>query len=272
MKKLKRSKSKLDYGVVGWTKVDERERVYDNYLAKLELDKLAKSGQENAKLRLKKEKYSIWFDMQPIAVQNRILKKMAARKKSDDNAAKRKELLHFAAFHSWNTAEQFVWVRDAILTCFKRCNNLEDSQQEGVILDAYQQDYIKAINEVLYAAEERIFKKIGRNISPKLYLQMRRLLQNRASKATEKARVLKAAQEGRTLVSSPNKNKIRKDDNKIPPKSAPNEVTNSARGRSTLPENFTNKSGNFPGKEKAVSSSPTNEADVKIMNDGGTYI
>ena len=173
------------YGLLGWTKADEYDRIIQNQRREGELKRIAEKGRQDAIDRIQNEKYQLWFGMQPLAVQQRILHKKEARIKSEKNHKERLYYLNMAAFHGWDNKQQFIWVRDAILSCFKRAEALEESQQAGNILDAYQVEYLKGMKDVLLPSEDRVFNKIGRNINKELFHFVRKTLQKRANKAVE---------------------------------------------------------------------------------------
>jgi hypothetical protein len=84
-----------------WTEEDQQKRDEAIAIRRKYLEKLLIKSQKAIAKRLLKEKKKLWFDLQPLNVQQRILKSRAYRQVSRANRRYRAYHIKQAAFHWW---------------------------------------------------------------------------------------------------------------------------------------------------------------------------
>lgn len=84
-----------------WTMTDEKRRISRQARRDIEKAEYVRVGIAKAQSRVDEQKQLLWFQLQPLHIQKRILKQRAVRKINMARTKERIKMLHMASFHCW---------------------------------------------------------------------------------------------------------------------------------------------------------------------------
>jgi hypothetical protein len=102
-----------------WTEDDETIRQETLVKRLTEYQELATTGRSLAAARLKLEAKKLRFELLPVEVQNRIIKRRKAIQKSKENKAERMWFMKQAQYRHWGSRESMIWIADAVTASYR---------------------------------------------------------------------------------------------------------------------------------------------------------
>ena len=154
---------------IKWTEEDEAMRLQAKRKRIEERRRKAEQGLRLAQLRVREEKYRMWFANQTIEVQQKLLRREAAQRKSKENKELRWEAVHDASFHNWNDEEFCSWLHQTLIDDLKiQFRVLKSSRRIGKMTNIFEYKRSATSMDVIQNCFHEVHKVLGHKFDEKV--------------------------------------------------------------------------------------------------------